>query len=354
MAKRRHKTGREAQTTPAGEAESGAEQGGGGGDATAQESAHSAVTVDRYIDVDRTMAASGARHTKFGPRAIDSGLVFAPEGGGMNVAVMLIESIQNHLEKARRLLADMGGYAGDLNIGEWLLTEFAVMLGAENLGNDDESRQRGQPIGVPWGHVLAVRGLLGHFSPALEDRSDWPEPVIATRGLTCADILLGPLPTEFGYTRSINLLDWARHAVANPPTDAGFDSTTVEEEFYKPYRLTVLTAVRFHLARLIAWVDGRIGAFEDLVVPVLTLTGAGVEVRVAGAKQVRSLGDLVEPFLTALLDEGRAKAVAKTKFDLVAKVPELRPFIAVVSKRDKAGLTMYRLAAVVRRKAGHV
>lgn len=353
MAKRRHKIGKEAQTTPECEAERGAELDDGG--ASAQGSANSAVTVDRYIDVDHTLAAdSGVGPTRLGPRAIDSGLVVAPEGGGMSVAVTLIESIQTHLESAKRLLADMGGYAGELSVGEGLLSEFAVVLGVESRGSDEESRERGQPIGVPWGHVLAVRGLLGHFSPALEDRSHWPEPVVATKGLTCADVLLGPLPTEFGYTRSIKLLDWARHAVANPPTVAGFDSVTVEEEFHKPYRLTVLMAVRFHLAGLITWVDGRIGAFEDLVVPVLTLTGAGVEVRVAGAKQVRSLGDLVEPFLTALLDVGKAKAIAKTKFDLVAKVPELRPFIAVVSKRDKAGLTMYRLAAVVRRKAGHV
>jgi hypothetical protein len=312
------------------------------------------VEVDSYVDVDATQRADDdPGRPRFGPRAIDPALIVPPLDGGMNIAAVLIESLVIRLADAAVVLSQMGRYGGELHAGEGLLQDWAVVLGVEDYG-DEESRERGQPMGVPWGHVLAVRGLLGHFSPTLEDRGDWPEPVVATRGLTCADILLGPLPTEFGYTRSTKLLDWARHAVANPPTVVGFDSDTVEEEFHKPYRLTVLTAVRFHLARLIAWVDGRKGEFEDLVVPVLTLTNTGVEVRIGRVRHVRSLGDLVEPFLAALLDEGKARAVAKTKFDLTAKVPELRPFITVAKKRDRAGMTVYRLADIVRRKAGSV
>lgn len=311
------------------------------------------VEVDRHIDVEGSAADSRqSKRTKFGPRAIDPRLIVTPHDGEMSVALALIESMQAALTKARTTLSEFGQYAGDRNVGDGLLTEVAVCLGVESYGSDDESRERGQPMIIPWGQVLAVRGLLGHFSPGLKDQADWPEPVVATRGLTCADVMLGPLPAEFGYRRSIALIDWARKAIASPPAVVGVDDAAAEEEFHKPYRITVLAAARFHLARLIAWVESRMVAFLDLVVPVLTLIRDDVEVRVAGVVQTRTLGPTLRPFLDALLDKGRARAEAKTKFDLLAKVPELRPFISVATKRDAAGMIVYRLADIVRRKAG--
>lgn len=290
----------------------------------------------------------------YGPRDVAAQLVAGSELEGMSVALAVIASIRLHLGQVRKLIARLGSLAGDRDEGIRLLDEIAVALGVEGEVALGEDRQRGKPLCLPMGGVLAVRGLLGHFYPGLEERNSWPASIAEVHGLTSADVLLGPLPSEFGYERSLQLLDWARNAMDAVPEVEGLQPDDVEEEFRRPYRQTIVVAVRYFLLRLVSWVETHVSAFEGLVVPIVQLTRDGVEVTVAGVTERRTLGDAVEELLSRLLDHGKDRCKPKTKLDLLKKIPELRPFIMFGDKQRGNGLTLYKLHDEVRRISGAI
>lgn len=290
----------------------------------------------------------------YGPRDIAAQLVAGKGRAGMSVALALMTSIRVHLGRVRQLIARLGSFAGDRDEGIRLLDETAVALGVEGAVALGEDRQRGRPLCVPMGGILAVRGLLGHFYPGLEERGSWPASIAEVHGLTSADVLLGPLPSEFGYERSLQFLDWARSAIDAVPNVDGFQPEDVEEEFRRPYRQTILVAVRYFLLRLVSWVESRTRTFVDLAVPVLRLTRDGVEVTVAGVAERRFLGDAVAMLLSNLLDNGEERCLPKTKFDLLKKIPELRPFVWRDGARKAGGRPLYKLHEEVRRASGAV
>lgn len=288
----------------------------------------------------------------YGPRDVAAQLVAGSELEGMSVALAVIASIRLHLGRVRKLIARLGSLAGDRDEGIRLLDETAVALGVEGEVALGEDRQRGKPLCVPMGGILAVRGLLGHFYPGLEERDSWPASIAEVHGLTSADVLLGPLPREFAYERSLQLLDWARDGMDAIPEVEGLQPDEVEEEFRRPYRQTIVVAVRYFLLRLVSWVETHVSAFEGLAVPIVQLTRDGVEVTVAGVTERRPLGDAVEEFLRDLLDNGAERCAPKNKLGLLKRIPELRPFIKVEDTRDAGGLPLYKLHDVVRRASG--